>query len=648
MRPVPPTSVLSPRWAVALCAAVLVTCSSCREGVIEEQLEQNDPLRPVVVQFPQGDPDVPAEQGGPGFVGSPGEAWQTDEDFPLEGSPQAVRGGAIRFWVGGFPNTLRTVGKDSRRLTNSLLRDLCYESLLERHSDTLEYIPRLASHWQVSQDKKTFRFRLNPRAHWWDGKPVVAEDVVATWQLRMDVKILEPAQQVIYGNFLRPRAVSKYIVEVQVKEANWRNLFYLSSMVIFPAHELQGLDGAEFLRRYQFRLLTGSGPYRVLDRDVKQGRSITLRRRDDYWGWRERFCIGRYNFDRIRLVTTEDYTLGLEKLKKGEIDLFRIGRAKDWAADLPRLDQVQRGLLIMRRVYNDEPLGVSGLVFNMRQPPLDDIRVRQALCHLFHRRKLIDKLFYGEYVPIDSYFPGVIDPPADREPIRYDPEAAQRLLAEAGWKERDAYGVLTRNGQPLEIELAYSGKGVERYLSVFQEDCRRAGVVIHLKQLTRATRFQITYGDRRFEMSTQGWGGRIDPVPDTNWLSALAGQPNNNNLAGFKDPEVDRLCKQYNDTYDRAARLELLKQIEARVYRQYPCVPGWSMNNIRLIYWNKFGQPPWYLGRTDGAESVLTTWWIDPQLSDELEAAKEDGSVVMDAGVKGIRYWDERAEATEK
>lgn len=607
-------------------------------GCSEEQPAADKDVRvDVVIEFPEGDPSVPPELGGPGFAPSPEDGWQTNSDFPYEGSPSALPGGAVRYWM-RFPPTIRTVGKDSSTQAARMIEKLCFEPLLTRHSDTLEYMPRLASHWWISDDEMTFRFRINPRAHWADGTPVAAEDVIATWELVTDATILQPALQGIYGQFLRPTARSKYLIEVKTKGKSWRNFLNFASLQIFPAHQIQKISGEKFRGKYQFLPLTGSGPYELRPSDVRKGHHLTFRRRADYWGNGERFAVGRYNFDLIRLVSTEDSVLGLEKTKKGEIDLYRVGKAKEWAVDLPRLDQVQRGLLVMSEIDNDEPLGASGIVINMRIPPLDDVRVRKALCYLYNRRKLIEKLFYRQYEPLHTYFPGTDYANPQNEPIDYNPDEARRLLAAAGWTEMNRAGILVKDGRPLELELIYSSKVVERYLSIFQRDCRKAGVMIHLKQLTRASRFQMTYGNRSFQLATQGWGGALDPNPAVNWLSTLADKKNNNNLAGLNNPRVDALCAKYERTFQPEKRKEILRAIDGLIYQQHPCILGWTAGRIRLIYWNKFGHPSKLLGRTSSAESALTTWWLDPERERRLKRAKQNSSIQLEAGPTRVTY----------
>ena len=161
---------------------------------------------------------------------------------------------------------------------------MCYEALLELHPVTLEFIPNLASHWSVSEDKMTYKFRINPDARWWDGMPVTSDDVIATWELMMDETILEPSSQLVYEKYERPTAESKYIVSVTSKSLNWRNLLYFSaSMSLHPHHILKDIDGTEYLEKYAFSLIPGTGPYKIEDKNIRNQESYTLERRVDYW-----------------------------------------------------------------------------------------------------------------------------------------------------------------------------------------------------------------------------------------------------------------------------------------------------------------------------------------------------------------------------
>ena len=216
-----------------------------------------------------GDPSVSAEDGGPGFSG---EGWESNFTFPALGSPEAVKGGRMTMYLDSWPATLRLMGKDYNTSFNYRARDLCQESLLSVHPQTLEFIPNLATHWKISEDKSTYTYRLNPAARWNDGKELTAHDVVATYNLRMDDRILFPSEQLVFGKLDTPVALSKYIVQVTVKDENWRNFLYFSGMAIFPAHQIS-IPGDEFLKEYQNKYHAMSGAYTLKEESVVKNKS---------------------------------------------------------------------------------------------------------------------------------------------------------------------------------------------------------------------------------------------------------------------------------------------------------------------------------------------------------------------------------------
>ncbi|MGH7127401.1 MAG: ABC transporter substrate-binding protein, partial [Planctomycetaceae bacterium] len=246
-------------------AAGLAGCFSSDSG------EEGRTTGSVEIEFPEGDPSVPAKEGGPGFQG---EGWTTAKAGPL-GDTSAVKGGTMLTSITTWPETLRPYGKGSNMVYNALWAGLVYESLCAISPQTLEMLPSLASHWTISDDKMTFTFRINPRAHWSDGQPVTADDVIATYDLIMDDTLLDPPNKVLLSKLERPVKKSKYIVEVNCKEKNWRNFITFSGMSILPAHQIGKLTGEEYREKYNFRFTVGSGPYTVYDEDVNNGEWLT-------------------------------------------------------------------------------------------------------------------------------------------------------------------------------------------------------------------------------------------------------------------------------------------------------------------------------------------------------------------------------------
>ena len=114
------------------------------------------------------DPAVPADQGGKGFKG---DGWETNTSFDLIGDPRAVKGGTLREYQLDFPSTMRIYGPEVTAFNFYWIQTMVYEGLLGLHPTSLEYIPALATHWQISPDKLTYRFRIDPNARFSNGDP---------------------------------------------------------------------------------------------------------------------------------------------------------------------------------------------------------------------------------------------------------------------------------------------------------------------------------------------------------------------------------------------------------------------------------------------------------------------------------------------
>jgi microcin C transport system substrate-binding protein len=586
------------------------------------------------------DPSVPADQGGKGFTG---EGWQTNADFDLIGDPHAVKGGVLHDSLPDFPGTLRYAGPESNSYLNYKIVDpLVYEVLVGLDPTTLKFIPQLATHWRISKDQMTYWFRIDPNARFSDGTPVTADDVVATWRFAMDKGLQDPSSQLVYGKFDEPVAESKYIVRVHSKVLNWRNFLYFgNSLAIFPAHVLKTIDGASYLKDYNFKLLPGSGPYVLNEADVDKGKSVTLRRRKDYWAEHYRRNVGLNNFDEIHEAVVRDQNLAFEMLKRGDLDFQLINVSRRWVEEL-NIDQVNRGLLLKRKIFNDAPQPFSGLAFNMRRKPWDDVRVREALAYLMNRRQFIQKLFYNEYVPLNSYYPGGLYENPSNPKMEYDPQQAVKLLADAGWGQHDADGRLVKNGQPLTVELLYSDKGVETWLTVYQDDLRQVGITMNLRLVTPETLFKLIM-QRQFQVVYMGWGSEGPfPNPETLFSSSLADQDNNNNITGFKNARVDELLKQYDVEFDQQKRVDIIREIDGLSAASHHYALLWDGPFQRLAYWNKFGQPQGYLTRIGDYSDLYSLWWIDPQKQAQLDAARRDSSMKLPVGETDVHYWEQR------
>lgn len=583
---------------------------------------------------PGADPTISAEMGGNGFEAiaeSLGFETYVPEPEEDEGSK---KGGRFTMRFTEFPATLRPIGKDSASEIVWMLSIFCYETLIGYDSEEDNIVPVLATHWKISEDGKTFQFRIDPNARWSDGKPVIARDVVSTWNLYMDEGILEPRLQVAFGKYTKPVEISKYIVEVTSNEKHFKNFLDFGwSMQIFPAHIIDELTAEEYLETFHFDMMPGSGPYTFVKDKMRKGKSLTLVRLSDWWQRDYEKNKDAYNFDELKFVIVNDDRLTFEKFKKGELDFYNITRAQWWVEEFnvedEKFDYLHRGLIQKKKVYNYKPKGTSGLALNMRRKPFSDKRIRVAFAKLWNREQLIDKLFFNEYVPLKSFFPGGPYENQDNELISYDPEGAIALLAEAGWEERNGEGWLVKDGKIFEIDFGIT-QSLERIFTPFQEELAKAGIKLNLKYITSQTMFKNVMNERDFDIHYQAWTMPLFPGPDKHYGSKMADKPMTTNITGVKNDRIDELSQIYNETFDGKERTKILQEIDVILHKMVPYAHGWGAPyTLRCAYWNKFGIPKEIIGYSGDWYTAMSAWWYEPELAKKIESAKEDKSITF-------------------
>lgn len=570
-----------------------------------------------------------ARQVGPPVEDSPITLQAGGELDPIA-NPAAKKGGTMFTWGGGYPKSLN-MWLDYNSFSAQVL-GLMFDSLVGMHPTREEPLGILAESWEISADKKTYTFKLNPAAMWSDGKPITAEDVQFYYDVIMNPKHLTSLFRVDLSRFARPEIIDERTVRITAEEAHWKNFWSASSFSAFPKHIWADKDFNEI--NFEFPVV--SGPYRL--HQVLTNRSITLQRRGDWWGRNLKINQHKYNFDYLVFRAMDDRNKALEMLKRGDFDLYTIYTARIWAqqTDFP---QVQKNWVVRQTVYNDEPKAFQGFAINMRRPLFQDVKVREALARLLNRELMLDRLMFNEYFLLNSYYPDLYD--GNRNPnapfLSYDPQRARALFTEAGWQV-DAGGVLRKDGQPFELVFLSHGEPLP-HLNIYLEDLKSVGVQARIENVSLAS-FRKRVDEHDFDMIWSNWGASRLRDPETMWHSKTANEIATQNISGVQSPEIDALIEAQRQEMDLGKRSEILRQIDARLTQIMPYVLLWQSDRNRLLYWNRFGTPKYVLDKFNREDSAIAYWWFDAEKSARLEEAMK-ADRALEALPKEVRYSDE-------
>jgi len=561
-------------------------------------------------------------------------------------NPDAPKGGDVRLAaIGTFDNLNPFILKGVPAAGAGQL----FDTLTVASSDepSSEY-GLIAESVEVPVDRSWVTFTLRPEARFHDGSPITADDVIWTFQTLKTRG--HPFYRAYYAQVAKAEALGPRKVKFSFGPGENRELPVI-------AGQLPVLSRAHWSKR-DFEKTTlepplGSGPYRV--ETVDAGRSIVYRRVKDYWGAKLPVRAGQNNFDTIRYDYYRDSTVALEAFKAGQYDFRLENSAKNWATAyaIPAFTQ---GLIKKEEIPNQVPTGMQAFVFNTRRPIFQDRRVRQALGYVFDFEWANKSLFYGAYTRTRSYFsnselassglpspeelkvlepfrgrvtpevftkeyqPPVTDGSGD---IRANLREALGLLKEAGWVVQGQKLANTRTGEPMQFEILLDDPNFERITLPFVKNLERLGVTARVRTVDTA-QYQKRVENFDFDVTVNGWGQSLSPGNEQTdfWTSERAGIAGSRNLAGIRDPVVDKLVELVISAPDRPSLVTRTRALDRVLLWGFYVIPHWHIQNFRVAHWDKFDRPrvsPKYALGFD-------TWWVDAKKEAALLRHKGEGS----------------------
>ncbi|MEK6578204.1 MAG: ABC transporter substrate-binding protein, partial [Bdellovibrionota bacterium] len=169
--------------------------------------------------------------------------------------------------------------------------------------------------------------------------------------------------------------------------------------------------------------------------------------------------------------------------------------------------------------------------------------------------------------------------------IDFDPKKALELLKEAGWEDTDKDGVLDRviDGKKTSLRFTILEPNPDnvKYLTLYKEDAKKAGVGIEVKQIEWNS-FVKLLDEHKFEAVRLAWGGgAIDLDPKQIWHSSSSAV-GGSNFISYKNPEVDRLIEEARQIMDKKARIPKFRKVYELIAEDAPYV--FMFNDKYILY----------------------------------------------------------------
>ena len=332
----------------------------------------------------------------------------------------------------------------------------------------------------------------------------------------------------------------------------------------------------------------------------------------------------------------------LDYFKTGELDLDLVNTARVWAEDTS-FTAIRRGWVQKKRVFVENPAGLYGLAMNLQVPIFQNKDFRKALQYLFDFSRVNRNLMYGSYYRQASAFTGTEYADPKLKPYPFDPYKAHDHLLKAGYTRRNADGILVNGkGEPARFTLIYGDRNIEPHLTILQQTYNHFGIDIELKLLDGETVFNLTL-NRKYEMALISYSAGFYPEPYQYFDSDFLKTVNNNNIWGFGSPRTDKLIDTYRFSMDKPARLAAMWELDEIIHDEAFYIPFWTAPYIRLLYWDNLCWPGFILPKQTESITDWQVFWIDPQKTKRLDAARAADRPLTPDHVIDVDDWGVKA-----
>ncbi len=552
----------------------------------------------------------------------------------------AFKGGKIkRFSIGTFDNLNPYILKGVAAWQAAYL----FETLMKSSFDEpFSQYGLIAEGVKVPNDRSWVSFKIRKEAKFSNGSKITPEDVKFSFETIISKG--HPIYKTYWGQVDTVKKIGENEVKFFFKGKPNPELPLIIGYQL-PIFSKKYWEGKDFSKTTLTPPL-GSGPYLISD--FKAGRSITLKKNQNYWGKNLNVNVGRYNFDTIHYDYYRDETVALEAFKSGAYDFKQENSSKNWATSY-KFDAVKKGKVKVEEIKYYRPSGMQGFAFNTRKSIFQNRNVRKALTYTFDFEWSNKNLFYGAYTRTKSFFDNselssqsppskdelailnkykgeipeeifttIYKPPNTDEEngLRKNLRIARRILKKEGWVIKNDVLKHKETGETFKFEILLRSPLFERIVLPMKRNLNKLGIEVSIRTVQDDSQYIRRLEDFDYDMVVVNYGSIISPGNEQKnyWGSITADQQGSPNYMGVKNPVIDDIIDKLIASKSRKELVTYTKVLDRILLFNYYLIPQFHIGHYRVAYWNKITRPsvsPKY-------DLGFDFWWFDPEKAQNI------------------------------
>jgi peptide/nickel transport system substrate-binding protein len=491
--------------------------------------------------------------------------------------------------------------------------------------------PGLAESWSVSQDGRTWTYRIRSGSTWSDGMPVTSSDVAFTYNLILGGSAAGTVNSALVKTFESVTAPDPATVVVRTRVPTATMLAL--DIPIVPEHVWRDVDNVKRFANDRLPVV-GSGPFQLVEAKPNQYYRFRANSRHPIRAPKVPELVLRY-------FTSSD--AAVQALRKGEIDVvgnLTPAQFASLAGDRAIARNQARAMRFNELSFNLGARHANGHRIGDGHPALADRRVREAIEYAIDRPALVARVFQGHAEPGAGYLPPALTPwswqPGPTAGRPFDPARANQILDAAGYRRgRDGIRVTPDSRRPLRLRLYVPPERAhyQQAAQYLREWLRTVGIDT-TPRLVPDTQASALIDAGRFDLTLGGW--IVDPDPDyllsIHTCAALPGAGGNSE-SFHCDPDYDRLYAEQARQTDRAKRIALVHQMQERLHRQAATVILYYPASLEAYRKDRFTN---FTPRPAPGGSILGYWSYTTATPTSPASSTGTGGALPVAAVLGV------------